>query len=406
MIHGVNQEKNREAYLEGFCDYYVPPLRSYLHRTVGKKYQLSRSELDDLLQDFLLKKFLAAKTTLTAKFLEKKEQAPSTSFRGYLIKSVNRFVLDYLRKKDREVPLRLDHGAEKDDVDHFAMDWGEDFLRLTLAQMKSDCERDSREDLWIAFNLRLVEPLATSMKPKSLKEIGLILGLEEKGAAKRTQNLIETAKRRFRQLARKLVVQHVPLSGMESEDEIFERELGKLLQSASKAKVLSSPSQASDTLSVLQLVQTDTPEAEIQYSAADLAAIWRDINEMNLEDFVAEVAPALKSKFKDVVVWGGEKLSVVKDLWQHPSPPTDLLQAIKSFAKRSGKERSARIYPYEINVVLYHAAIALCWVKTETIITRDEAPVILKKLPTVLEYDWLDDNVRELFEDWERCLRT
>ena len=394
MIVGLADPQPQKEYLERFVEYYGAPLEGLVQRRTG----MSEHDARDVVQEFMLVKILSSKN-IASRYLGAKTQTPTLTFRAYFKRALFNFAVDKIRARGRDAVL---HPAPSEVAvidDNFDTEWAANLIRQAIDAVKSECKASNQDDIWKVFEARILPACAGQPVPK-LADLAKDVGLPNASAA---QSRLETAKRKFRRVFRRLVENYLPLES-ENADEIFQQEFADLLKTGARLRnsVLATKENSDEVpemLSLFQLLDSPSPE---QYSDADCKEIWSDINSMSIEQFTIAVDPSLEPAFRGLSNWGGEPLTKVSDLWTHPNPPLELLQAIKRFAKRQGKEQEARVsYPREICITLYNASIATVWLRMDTRITRDSPERILQRLPIVLSLPWLDRLVRSLLEQWK-----
>jgi len=91
----------------------------------------------------------------------------------------------------------------------------------------------------------------------------------------------------------------------------------------------------------------------------------------------------------------GLLLKSFADLFQHPSPPVDLLILIKDFAK-ANRDHPGSALPPEIAAVLYYASIAAALVRLNRRISSLSDVDLRRGLQLTLQPGWLDLPTREL----------
>ena len=100
----------------------------------------------------------------------------------------------------------------------------------------------------------------------------------------------------------------------------------------------------------------------------------------------------------------GPAIRTFRDLLEHPSPPIELLDATRRFAK-SCRSRAEGPLPDEIATVLYFASAVVAMVKCERRISRLDDDGLRYALDWALEQPWLDDSIRDLFARGRQTLK-
>ena len=88
----------------------------------------------------------------------------------------------------------------------------------------------------------------------------------------------------------------------------------------------------------------------------------------------------------------------------HPSPPLELLQLAKEFAK-SQRYAEEAVFPVEIASVLYYTAIVLARLRLGQRITEMDDARLRQGVQWCLQQPWIDPATRELFEQQWRKLQ-
>jgi hypothetical protein len=143
-------------------------------------------------------------------------------------------------------------------------------------------------------------------------------------------------------------------------------------------------------------VAQSSPDIRVAWSVTDLAAIWRhqlaaplllDLGSIN-DDANTAVSTHTRS---------APRLESFADLLGHPSPPIELLQLVKQFAK-SQRHAGTALFPAEIASLLYYLAIVLAALRLRRRITRMDHSHLRQGVEWCLRQPWIDPATRELFE--------
>jgi hypothetical protein len=123
--------------------------------------------------------------------------------------------------------------------------------------------------------------------------------------------------------------------------------------------------------------------------------------DFDLTRFGASRAEDLRQQMGSVE---GPAIRTFRDLLAHPSPPVDLLDATRRFAK-SCRSRADGPLPEEIATVLYFASAVAAMVKCGRRISRLDDEGLCYALDWALEQPWLDASLRDLFERGRQTLK-
>ena len=138
------------------------------------------------------------------------------------------------------------------------------------------------------------------------------------------------------------------------------------------------------------------------WASAELGAIFQHQMNSPLEPDLAQMDPTLRDRIGPLTV-GGEPLHTFGDLFRHPHPPLELLQATKQFAKYSRTLDES--LPRELATVLYFLAIAAAWTKHRRRITALDGEPLLNGLAWARQQPWLDEPSRAIVVEAEGQLR-
>lgn len=113
--------------------------------------------------------------------------------------------------------------------------------------------------------------------------------------------------------------------------------------------------------------------------------------------------PGLARKLRTLSAAEGLLLQSLRDLFQHPYPPVDLLTLVKGFAK-SSSEYPDSPYPREVALVLYYLSIAVALLRCQARITRLTDEELRRGLDWALGQPWLDEASRKILTEARRSL--
>jgi hypothetical protein len=91
----------------------------------------------------------------------------------------------------------------------------------------------------------------------------------------------------------------------------------------------------------------------------------------------------------------GLLLKSFSDLFHHPAPPLELLEATKNFAK-ANMDNAESTLPSEVASALYYTSIAAAFVRLDTRISRLSDTDLRRGLLWAKEQPWLDHPTQEL----------
>lgn len=200
-------EAERLSALEYLFRRYAPALRTF----VARRFQLSDAESEDLVQDFVLDRVLH-------KSLLAKARADRGRFRHFLLRSISRYSIDYLRAQSAQkrrllhsavsLDQLLEDGFERAAVEEETL-FNDAFTRQIVGEAirrtQRHCLNLSREDLWTIFEGRLLGPLLEDVPPISYDALCEELGL---GSVAEAQNLLVSVKRIFKRQFHSIVQEY------------------------------------------------------------------------------------------------------------------------------------------------------------------------------------------------------
>jgi len=206
---------------------YAPAIRSYLRFARG----MGPHDADDLLQGFLVGKVLEDRIILRA-------QNEKGRFRSFLLMALDHYIIsewraDHRRKKGGDCWRQsLDDAQDlteprADPAGMFDIAWARELLSQAVRNMREECRRKKRPDLWGLFFHRVLAEVRGD--PRRLSYQTLITRYKIQSPAQ-ANNLLATAKRMF---ARTLTT---TIAEYESEQDITDeiRELTRILAEASR----------------------------------------------------------------------------------------------------------------------------------------------------------------------------
>jgi len=222
LVEDIKKQGDKERVLIGLLlERYWKPVYCYLRR---KDHDNER--VKDLTQGFF------HEVVLDRDLINRADPSKG-SFRSLLLHALNHYVIDEQRKdcarkripKDKLVPLDIaDSPAlpeivdELDPEETFNYAWKADLLERTLSTVKESYIRQGMKNHWNVFRDRLLQPLLGNQELVPLRQICRQYNIEDQATA---SHMLETVKRRFRNVLREQVHQTV-LTGRVVEEELKE----------------------------------------------------------------------------------------------------------------------------------------------------------------------------------------
>lgn len=188
-------------------------------------------EVDDLLQSFI------ADRILSGDMVDRIEQDRGR-FRGFIKRVLHDYAVEQIRRRSAQKRSpghirSINTGgdcpcSETDSPDReFDRDWAKQVVAEAIRQMKAECERNHRGDLWTVFEAKLLKPLFQNERSQTYEQIKVQLGTDTTAQA---ANRLVTCKRMFGRILRDIVSEYTY-----SEAEL-EEELKDLFASLSKPR--------------------------------------------------------------------------------------------------------------------------------------------------------------------------
>jgi hypothetical protein len=146
-------------------------------------------------------------------------------------------------------------------------------------------------------------------------------------------------------------------------------------------------------------------DAERLWRDEELGAILRHQMTAPLQVDLINLERGLAVKVRNLAESQGLTLKSFGDLLAHPSPPVELLQITKDFAKACRLSPNSPL-PKDIATVLYFASIAAALVRCRRRITGLSNDALTQGLRWVLGRPWLDAPTRRLVKDGLQFLKT
>jgi len=161
-------------------------------------------------------------------------------FRTFLLTAIDRYVIDlhrYQTTNRRRPDGRMFQLSEVDfstvptvtsestPEQSFHCAWISDLLGRVLSEVRSECLHTNKEVHWRLFDERILNPLITSSKSPSLKDMCAKYGIDDE---KRASNMIITVKRRLRKSLERCLQQYA------HSDSQIKKEIAEMLEVFSK----------------------------------------------------------------------------------------------------------------------------------------------------------------------------
>ena len=417
MIAGVADADPAVAQrqLSRFHEYYAEPLLRHLER----RFHLDRSSAEDILQEFLVDKLISPQPehNLTRQYLDKYADTDKVRFRDYLRRALNNRTIDVLRKQHRRPTQSVEmiedpHETDPGSKDEFDVDWAHNLLEKALERVRADCQDRGQEDIWDVFEARVITPAARNEPPPPYEALTESLGF---ATPKQASNRLQTAFRKFRTVLRQLIADYLPHDGADQLPQVEAEltELRALLAERGHGRRALDGAAGGDSISAMDPTPLFAGSDDL-WGDQDVRGLWHHFISVPLDRYLSEFDPALARTFDEAKIWNGHPLGTLSEVWMHPAPPVELLQAIKAQAKQQGqsgqrveiRESDGDGLPPCIHGALYLAAIAAARLRWGSHLTRYDDHECLLRVQQMVSAEWLDPSTRELLTEWKRLLES
>lgn len=403
LQHAVGSDVElRHRAIERFCVVYSQPLIDFLRMSK----RLPEDEAEEVVQSFWSERFIDQSTAnaFVAKFLAKKSEVPSLSFRKYLSRSLVNHWIGMCRKSGRKpnvVSMEALEGWEPLEPgiqDSFDIAWANHILVRVLESVRRECSSKDQLNMWRVFEAQALLPALGGAEPPGYAKICEEYGFRSPKAA---SNAMQTMSRKFQRCFTEIVADYLPDdSSQASLSELAETEMQKLI------KILAVPGNLKINFS-----ESDEPWSNgfsvcldannelgfdrnkftdgLMYAAPrDLAAAWKDICKLPLSEWLLESkGPAEAAELTIENALTPEYASV------------ELYDLIRSQSKYRGRHQLPGV-PTEFYAVVYMLAIVASETFLHIKISSQPSAVLQQKAVELSTRDWLTDSTRALLADF------
>ena len=161
---------------------------------------------------------------------------------------------------------------------------------------------------------------------------------------------------------------------------------------------------SSDAGQLLRLIGLDEATAT-GWALADAASIFNHQMNAPLDfDLSAEALQGTTtiSAFKELPVAQKSGIKTFGQLFQHPSPPIEVLKLAKDFFKRMVGGYSKNSAEYQVAYVSYVLSVAVARIRHEKRITNLSDANLLKGLDWALSQAWVETSIRKVLDQARR----
>jgi hypothetical protein len=131
------------------------------------------------------------------------------------------------------------------------------------------------------------------------------------------------------------------------------------------------------------------------WHADEMGAVFSHLWQADLADELAALGPGVSTRASHLAESHDPPIRTLGDLMQSPSPPVELLDMAREFAKACNRRRRFSLPP-DVSAALYYLCIGAAAARCRRWITRLPAAEVRGGLQWVLSRDWLPPCAREL----------
>jgi DNA-directed RNA polymerase specialized sigma24 family protein len=388
MARAADPEVRRRA-LDQLLRAYSPALITFL--IVGP-HRLPAEKAEEIVQGFLVDKVLE-------RDLLAKADPSKGKLRSLVLRSLNNYLIDLIRQQ--KVHAQLPDGDElpaypdsRTSTDDFDRAWAWQVLTKTLEQMRDECLANNRAHLWALFEARVVRPALEGAAPVDYESLIRRFNFS---TPEQAANALVTAKRHFRRVLEAIVAKYAG-------DEEIESEICDLRAVLAAAGPLGLTGAADIAAPALpqngnELREESSPSLWATMLDAKLHGdtLWSADERMQLLDhLLRQPLAVILNDLDDGIplllaraeaAKSGEPLTTLNDLFGHSSPPLELLNGIKRWARRAVRD-DASYLPSELCSLIYFAAIAAALVRYDRRITKSDDTTLEFGFRRVLMQPW------------------
>lgn len=398
LLHSAAQDPDQ---LNTLVRHYRPMLLAHL---VCDR-RVPHEEAEDVLQEFLMQRIVAGP-------LLQKVDRTHGGFRSYLIRSLENFHCDHVRRKDARkrapeqarpfgdedfLPSPLSADQELRANAALALD----DLREALRRLQQNCVEENRPDRWGVFDGRVLAELY-GLPPVSYEDLARTWRL---ASAKQAANNFVTVRNRFMRYLLEVRRERRPGTRDQADDVVL-TEWRTDLQAAGPELL--------ETLRALlwgQLPGVTTICEPRRFTAlplgklleprpageVDLARTFRQLLELPVLSDLGDVDPRLVARLRELASAGGPALRSLGEVLRHPQPGVELLDVVKQFAKDNSKTPDSPLAAH-VAVLLYFLCIACGLVRHGARLTTHSEGQLRDYFHQLLCNNWIE-------EEWKSLLR-
>lgn len=383
-----------------FYERYRKGLANYLTSRFG----LESMEANDILHDFLYEKMVDASLIHSYLNCLRQSKPGHRAFRPYLVRSLCNFTIDRLRKRSNHVsmdPTPKEDALVSEYADLYTLQWVQDILANTFQRTRFHYVNRHRQQDWILFVVRWIEPLVMSKSPPTYDELAAQFGFDH---SKQVGNILTNVLRTFKQKWKEALAEDVGSDDKQAIadalrdarlamrmvryidfSQLLTQALQKGVQSPASSDLEQYRVDESTYRGILDLA-TDGFEQLLPIEKALLfeSHLRMPINHFLKLDSAFDGAPAIADKH-------------LEDILADPAPNPDCLEFLAKQLKRSIRSECTTVPP-SIAGVLRFALIAFADATCNRSITSVSQDELAKAMSDVVNLPWIDVNCRNLIQ--------
>lgn len=388
----------REQAIRRFSEIYRDPLVDFLR--ISKRIPVELAE--DVVQSFWSERFLKPDHAVPfiERFLIRKKQFPSQSFRKYLARSITNHYISMLRKTKSFAQVEYldeivaDPTTVESDNQAFDRAWANHFFFRVLEAVRLECFSKNQALAWSLFEDHLLSPALKDVPPPGYAELVKKYELRNPKIA---ANLVQTVLRKFRRIIEEFTADYLPSDEKDRKTDGVQAEIADLIAVLGQKGNL-----------CLQTGAAGDSEYSVGFALVIDGEHHRSLN----YDFLR--AHSLFDSNTDLILAWNQTLEMPLTLWLLPNTDvtlslTDLvagrivdleiLDRIRSRAKLLGSSQNSEArgeLPSEFFATTYLLSIAASSSFLNRQLSTQPPEKLARNCEKILAYSWLDENSRAL----------
>ncbi len=390
----------RSRALESLFDAYLPALRAHLIL----RRRIQPDQVDDFVQDFVLKKILQQNVVAKA-------DIERGRFRSFILKSLDNFVRDYFRANKLKQQLNEFEGELAEEAERpenpsmptvFETAWARQVFCTAVKKFQKECDDLDNQPRWLLFSERLLAPVATGNDADDYDQLAIKCNFE---SPKHARNAMVGAKRAFDRVMRSVIKDYV------LDESLIESELHDLFLILKNSDVLGGAvaeflplqrdlrltEESFQSIRVTGILEMNNTRKTRTWTEAELARMWKEILNTSFERI------KLADACRRIEPQRNPAETRIRDVLFAPKPTLKMLDLLRSYAKAEYTETGG-IEEFPCYFVLYMTAIAAGIYKHQQTLTRLPIPQLKKNFDWVLEFTWLDAKSHEYLQIAKRVV--